>query len=70
MGEAAAEAGEEVTRLIGGVEYGDVAFEHMREISAQLTLDGDLDDELKNEAAVIHEFHVQFPGAQMKAARG
>ena len=29
-----------------------------------------MDDALKNEAAVIHEFHIQFPGVQMRAARG
>lgn len=55
-------------RYIGDVVYGECAFEHMRELHglAQRTLDGTLDPAVVNEAAVIHEFHVQFPGVVMK----
>lgn len=51
---------------IGGVWYGDHAYEHMAQI-AQETLDG-RDPELVNEAAVIHAFHEEFPGVVMKEA--
>lgn len=57
-------------RVIGGVPYSEEAFGHMQAIAEQLQLDGSLDEALKNEAEVIHEFHVQFPGVQMKAADG
>ena len=53
---------------IGGVLYSDEAFEHMREIAGQISLDGTLDPKLVNEAAVIHEFHVQFPGLKWSDA--
>lgn len=57
-----------MTRLVGGVEYGEYAFEHMRELYAlaQRTLDGEPDRAILREAATIHEFHVQFPGVVMK----
>jgi len=61
-----------VVRVIGDVEYGEAAFEHMRELYglAQRSLDGELDPAIVQEAATIHEFHVQFPGVEMRDARG
>lgn len=61
-----------MTRRIGDVEYGEKAFDHMRELYARAsgTLDGELDPAIVKEAAVIHEFHVHFPGVVMKDARG
>lgn len=58
------------TRRIGDVEYGEKAFEHMRELYAFAsgTLDGELDPVIVREAETIHEFHVQFPGVVMEDA--
>lgn len=60
-----------MTRMIGDAEYGDAAFEHMRELYslAARTLDGELDAAIVREAETVHEFHVQFPGVVMKDAR-
>lgn len=57
-----------MTRRIGDIEYGEKAFEHMRELyaRAQRTLDGRLDQRIVAEARLIHEFHVHFPGVVMK----
>lgn len=55
-----------MTRTIGGVPYSEEMFEHMHQIALQRQLDGSLDPALKNEAEVIHELHVQFPGVVMK----
>ena len=57
-----------MTRQIGDVVYGEVAFEHMRELYALAggRLDGELDPALMREAATVHEFHIQFPGVVMK----
>lgn len=61
-----------MTRTIGGVEYGEAAFEHMRELYAlaHQRLDGELEQAIVDEAAVIHEFHVHFPGVEMKDKPG
>ena len=63
------------TYRIGDVEYGEVAFEFMRELygkAQQLTIDGavELDPAIVNEAKVIHEIHRVFPGVVMKDDRG
>lgn len=57
-----------MTHKIGDVEYGEYAFEHMRELYglAKQTLDGEPDRAILREAATVHEFHVQFPGIVMK----
>ena len=49
---------------IGGVAYGEEAYAHMRRLHADLAVETDpgLRATLLNEAEVIHELHVQFPG--------
>ena len=52
---------------IGGVWYGDHAYEHMQRLAEQtVLLDEDSDPALMNEAKVIHAFHEEFPGIVMK----
>lgn len=53
---------------IGGVWYGDTAYEHMRQIAEQTSIEPSPrhgKTELLNEAEVIHAFHQEFPGVVM-----
>lgn len=59
---------------IGGVWYGDHAYEHMARLAEQLHADGLLVAQPDgrtaeiNEAEVIHAFHEEFPGVTMREA--
>lgn len=55
-----------MNRQIGGAEYDDEGFRHMRRLYEDYRTTGDR--AFLREAATMHEFYVQFPGVRMRTA--